>query len=236
MKTKSVGSNLTGRLETGAAILAAAKMLDITLVKARLGAFASAQRNYVEAQRQVDAADAALREGQVRLARRVAEQDEAMERLAVALVAGGQPRAKPFTAFGTEPPSIIKQMPAAAKTKAIHQLVDAVQSQKSIGKAALHAAQAAAQAALRADAALLAVNKIQATLSSRRRARDDIGQTWKTTFMGLKLGARYDGPPGLYTALFQHPVHSRKKAVTPLPTPAPTPPAPTPPAVTEPTV
>lgn len=238
MKTKSLGFNLTGRLETGAAILAAARAVDTTLVKARLGAFASAQRSYVEAQRQVEAADATLREGQVRLARRDAEQDEAVEGLAVALVAGGQPRGKPFHAFGTDTPSVIKQMTTATKAKAIHQLVDAVQSLKRAGKAVLQAAQAAEQAAQRAEAALLAVDRLEAVLSKNRQARDRIGQTWKTTLEALKLGARSaaaDGAPGLYTALFGRSIRTRKKVVTPAPPPAPVPPAPAPPDVIVPT-
>ena len=42
MKPKNLGITPTGRLETGAAILAAAKVVDVTLVKERLGAFAVA--------------------------------------------------------------------------------------------------------------------------------------------------------------------------------------------------
>jgi hypothetical protein len=244
MKTKKVGITLTSQLETGAAILAAARLVDITLVKVRLGAFSSAQRTYVEAQRQVEAADAAVREGQVRLSQRDAEQDEAVEGLARALIGGGQARGNPFAAFGTATPSAVKEMPAAAKTKAIQQLVAAVQSEKSVGKAARHAAQVAEHAAQRAAAARLAVDKLQTTLGNRRGARDKIGQKWKTTLGALKLDARAaaaDGASGLYAALFGRPSHARKKAVTPTPAPAPpvvTPlpiPAPAPPAVTEPT-
>lgn len=230
MKTKKLGVNLTGRLETGAAILAAARTVDTSLVKARLGAFASAQRSYVNAQRQVEAAGAAAREGQVRLTRRDAEQDEAVEGLACALIASRQPRGMPFAAFGAEAPSLIKQMPAAAKAKAIHQLAAAVQGHKRAGKAALQAAQAAEQAAQRAEAALLALDKLQAILNNSRLARDGVGHTWTTALGALKLGVRYDaaaGAPGLYEALFGRTIRSRKKAVTP-PAPAPAPPAPAP--------
>lgn len=230
MKTKKVGINLTGRLETGAAILAAARTVDTTLVKGRLAAFASAQRSYVEAQRQVEAADATLREGQVRLARCDVEQDEAVEGLACALVTGGQPRRKPFIAFGIESPSTVKQMPVAAKAKAIHQLAAAVRGHKRAGRAALQAAQAADQAAQRTEAALLAVVKFQAALNTSRLAREGIGKTWTTTLGALKLGVRYDaaaGAPGLYAALFGRTSRSRKKVITPAP-PAPTPLAPAP--------
>ena len=75
----------SGRLETGAAILAAAQVTDIGLVKPRLTAFAAAHRGYADAQRELEAADTRLREAQVQLALHDTEQDAALERLA-----GGQ--------------------------------------------------------------------------------------------------------------------------------------------------
>lgn len=226
MKTMTVRNNRAGRLDTGAAILAAAQLVDVTLVKARLGTFADAQRCYAEAQQHVDAAGAALREGQIRLARRDAEQDEAVEGLARVLVNGGQPRTNPFAAFGTAAPSVVKHMSSEAKTQAVHQLVAAVQREKPIAKATLHAAQAADQSAERLTAALLAVEKLEQAVNNVRHARDGIEQTWQTALAALKRGARAaadDGAPGLYMALFGHTTRSHKKTAPPAP--APTPPA-----------
>ncbi|HVO26922.1 MAG TPA: hypothetical protein VMW56_25200 [Candidatus Margulisiibacteriota bacterium] len=227
MKTRKVSSG--DQLETGAAILAAAKVVDTDLVKARLAAFASAQRSYAEAQAQVEAAEARLKEEQIRLARRDAEQDEATEELARALVSSGQPRGNPFTAFGTAAPSAVKQLPPVTEAKTIRQLVAAVQRQKPVSKATSQAAQAAEQAARQVETAQLAVDKFQEALSHARHARDGIGETWERTLAALKRGVRAaadDGAPGLYTALFGNQRRSSNKAVKPSPAaaaaPAPT--------------
>ena len=229
MKTRRLGIGQGERLKTGAAILAAAHVADTELVKPRLNGFAAAQRSYVEAQQQLEAADAQLRKAQVQLVLHDTEQDKAVERLARALVAGGQPRNNPFAAFGTPAPSAVKDMPPVAEAKEIHQLVAAVQRTKLVGRAALQAAQAAEQAAQRVEAALRIVGKCQETVGNTRRTRDDIGQIWDTTLAALKRGARAaadEGAPGLYTALFGRPSRSTKKTATttPAPTPDPAPP------------
>ncbi|HVO26426.1 MAG TPA: hypothetical protein VMW56_22670 [Candidatus Margulisiibacteriota bacterium] len=54
MNTRKFGMNPSGRLETGAAVLAAAKAVDIERVRPRLNAFAGAHRRYAEAQREVE--------------------------------------------------------------------------------------------------------------------------------------------------------------------------------------
>ena len=95
MKIARTGLHPAGRLETGAAILAAAEVVDATLVKTRLDAFASAHRTYREAQNAVDAAETQLRGVQAKLTERDTEQDDAVEELARALVADDQPRTNP---------------------------------------------------------------------------------------------------------------------------------------------
>lgn len=225
MNTRKFGMNPSGRLETGAAVLAAAKAVDIELVRPRLKAFAGAHRRYAEAQREVEAADARLQEAQVRLGRCDAAQDEAVEGLARTLVSDGQPRGNPFAAFGTTP-SAVKLMPAAAEARAIRQIVAAVQRQQSVSKATLAATRAAEQAAQKVEAASLLVAKLQQARDNRRGARDHLGQSWEATFAALKRGARAaadDGAPGLYSALFGPSHRSHKKMTKPAPTPTPTP-------------
>jgi hypothetical protein len=93
MELKKLNLSPGTRLETGAAIiLAAAEANSTRLVTPRLAAFVTAQRRYAAAQRKVDGADTRLRAGQARLAACDAEQDAAVEALARALVAEGQPR------------------------------------------------------------------------------------------------------------------------------------------------
>jgi hypothetical protein len=222
MRTRKLGVNPSRRLDVGGAVLAAARVTDIEVVKARLAAFANAHRKFVEAQDQVEAAEAQVREGQVGLARRDAEQDEAVEGLAAALVSRGQPRSNPFAAFGTAAPWTVKKMKPEAQARAIYQLVIAVQGEKPVGKAVLAAAAAAEQAARKAEAAFTALKKLQQKLADTRRVRDTAGQAWDRSLAALKRGARAaadDGAPSLYAALFGQLTRPAKKAAKPAPAP-----------------
>src|SRR2546427_960894 len=135
------------RLELGASVLSAARAVDTRLVKDRLDRFAGVHRTYVNAQRKVDAAEAQLRAAQAHLAECDAIQDEAVETLAKALVADGQPRGNPFDAFGAPAPGTLMRLPFPEEAAAVHQLVMAVQRNKTVGKATIQAAQAADKAA-----------------------------------------------------------------------------------------
>lgn len=224
MQTRRVRANLDTRLDIGTAVLAAARMIDTEPIKTRLNAFAGAQRRYAEAQRQLEAARVPLQEAQVRLGLRDAEQDRAVETLARALVTDGQPRANPFAAFGTASPSVVKQMQYAAEAKAVHQLVAALQRNKTVRRVTLDAAAAADKAATAVEAALRAVETLGDALNTARRSRDEAAQSWETTLAALKRGARAaadDGILGLYQALFGH--QNRPAAKPSKPTPAPTP-------------
>jgi len=224
MKIARTGLYPTGRLETGAAILAAAEVVDVTLVKTRVDAFASAHHTYTEAQNAVDTAETQLRAVQAKLIQADAEQDDAVEELARALVADGQPRTNPFAAFDAAAPSIIRQMNFGEEAKAIHALTTVLQGNPAASKATRRAAQAAEEAANTMEAELVPMDKLQASLRTAREARETAGKTWDTALAALKRGARAaadDGAPGLYTALFGRPSRSNKKPATPTPTPAP---------------
>ena len=231
MKTNK-GINPARRLEMGAAILAAARVVDTTLVSARLAAFARAHRGYADAQQQVEAAEKQLRDSQVRLALRDAEQDRAVEILALRVANTGQPRSNPFAAFGIASPSTIKQMTPAAEAKAIHQLVTVIQQRKGLGREVQTAAAAAEAAAKTVDTTAGAVQKLQSTWDTCRQARDGIGQIWAVALAALKRGARSaadEGAPDLYAALFERPHRPVKKKSQPVTPPDPQPqPTPTP--------
>jgi len=208
------------RLDTGKAILAAAQVVaDVRFVKARLTAFTAAQHHYAAAQRKVEAVEARQ---QAALACDAA-QDDAVEALARALVAAGQPRRNPFAAFGMPAPSAIKKIPFADEAQAIHALVAAVQRNKTVGKATLQAAQAAEDASQKLEAVLPSMDKLEVTLQHTRRTRDGIGHTWDTALAALKRGARAaadDGAPNLYAALFGR-LSRPNKRTRPASTPAP---------------
>lgn len=220
------GMNPARRLEMGAAILAAARVVDTELVSARLAAFAKAHRSYAEAQQQVETAEKQAREAQVRLALRDAEQDRTVEILARRLVNSGQPRSNPFAAFGIAAPSAVKDLAPAAEAKAVHRLITAIQQQKGLGKEVLNAAEAADAAAKTVETAAGAVEKLQSACERCRHARDAIGQLWAIALAALKRGARSaadEGAPDLYTALFEQIGRPAKKRKAPAPTPAPAP-------------
>jgi len=225
---------LGGRLQVGAAIFAAAKAVDTRLVKARLAAFEAAHHSYADAQQKVDAVEAQLRTAQAKLGQLDAAQGEAVEALVRSLVFDGESRTNPFAAFGALAPSKLMSLPVADKAKAVHQLVAAVQRNKSASKATLQAAQAAEKAASALEQALIPVEKFQTIVREMRRTRDAVAQGWESSLAALKRGARAaadDGAPQLYATLFGRPNHRSNKNAKPAPAevaPAPTPPAPAP--------
>jgi len=227
MPTASPGN----RLDAGAAILAAARAIDVRLVKLRLAKFERANRAYADAQRKVEAAEAQLRVAQERLSERDVDQDEAVEALARALVAAGRPRANPFTAFGDLAPGAVMRMPFGEEAKEVRRLAAAVQREKSASKLALAAAQAATRAAQAVEAALPAVAKLEVVVREARHTRDAVGQTWESALAALKRGARAaadDGAPELYATLFARLVRPAKRDTKPAPAPSPPEPGPVP--------
>lgn len=79
-----------GRLQTAAAIFAAARAVDTRLVKARLAAFEQAHRGYADAQNKVDAAETQLRGAQVKLGECDFALNEVIKTLARSLIFDGQ--------------------------------------------------------------------------------------------------------------------------------------------------
>ena len=206
------------RLRVGAGVLSAARAIDTRLVKARLGRFERAHRAYVAAQRKVDAAESQLRTAQAGLAECDAVQDEAVETLARALVADGQPRGNPFEAFGAPAPGTLMRLVFAEEAEAAHALVAAVQRSKGVSKATLQAAQAADEAARVVVQALVPVAKLQDTVRDARRTRDAVAQGWESALAALKRGARAaadEGAPDLYPTLFPPVIRAVTKSTTP---------------------
>lgn len=193
------------RLQLGASVLAAARVVDTTPVQSRLRRFEQVHRSYTTAQRKVDAAEAELRAGQARLAERDAVQDQAVETLACALATGGRSRVNPFDAFGAPAPGTLVRRPVAEEAAIIHQLVAAVLRSKDLNPSTKAAAETAEQAACVVEQAIVAVGKLQDAVRAARRSCDAIGQTWETAFAALRHGARAaadDGAPFLHATLF----------------------------------
>ena len=224
MKAKKSGPSQKDRLKTGAAILAAAQVVEVTAIKPRLTAFASAHRDYVAAQRAVDAAETELQKGQAQVDRCDAEQDDRVEGLARALVTDGEPRANPFEAFHTGTPFAIKQLTPAEQAKTIRTLIGTVQESKTVSTATRRVARAAEQAVGAVEAALLTLEKRKAALRTARDTRTADGEMWDSALAALKRGARAaadDGAPGLYEALLGGLRRPRTKKATAAPVAAP---------------
>jgi len=214
--------------------LTAAKSVNTRPVQARLEAFERAQRAYAAAQGKVDAAEAVLHAAQAKVVQRDAEQDEAVDGLARALITDGQSRVKPFAGCGGPTPAALMHLPAAEKAEQIHALVTALQRNAGLSKAAQQACEAADKAARAAEKALARIEAQQAALSQTRQARDALVQTWERTLAALKRGARAaidDGEPYLYTTLFGQTARngSRNGKHAPDNPPPPAPPMPAPP-------
>jgi hypothetical protein len=220
-------------LGVGASILAAARTLDTRIIKARLAAFEAAQRTYSTGHDKVHTAEAQLGAAQLRLDELDAQQDQAVEALAAALIVDGQPRTNAFAAYGVPAPGKLMNLPVADEAKAVHQLVAAVQRGRGVSKPTLQAAQAAQKAARAIEQALVEMEKRQNVVREARHTRDAVAQTWATALAALKRGARAaadEGAPTLYATLFDRPQRpngkngkSPKAAAAPVPAPTPEP-------------
>ena len=230
MDTQGYGRGPGERLAIGATIVANARVVDTALVKARLAAFIAAHRDYASAQSKVDVAEASLRSLQAKVLRRERAADDAVETLALALIAEGHPRTKPFGVLGGVAPSAVKSLAIPAKAKAIHDLVAAAQRSRLTSQKTRDAARVADQAARVMETALLAIDPVELDIRQLRGQRDTLGHPWERALAALRRGARAafdDGAPTLYTALFGFPPRPARKngkpTVTPTPDPTPAP-------------
>lgn len=211
------------RLERGALVLAAAGAVDTRLVEPRLRRFEKAHRQYVDAQRRVDAAEAAFDAARVRVRELRAVQGDALETLACALVGDGHHRRNPFTAFGAPSPWTIGRLAASDGVTAIARLVEAVMRQRDASPRSVHAAQAPLEAARAVEQALASLARLEDDARVARATRDAIGVAWDAALAALQSKARAaadDGAPGLYATLFPPPRRRTRRAAGHHPSPA----------------
>ena len=229
MATRSK-SNRGTRLQIGASVLSAARLVDTRLVKDRLGRFEQMHRTYAAAQRKVDTAEEELSAAEARIVACDAAQDEAVNALAAALAGEGHARRNPFEAFGAPPPSMIMRLPVPEEAGAVHQLVTVIQRSKtaSVSKATLAAAQAADKAARAVEEALGPLAKLEENVRHARRTRESVVPGWESALAALRRGTRAaadEGAPDLHARLFPPVVRAAPKSKPPE--------AEQPPAVTE---
>jgi hypothetical protein len=234
MATINIGTTVTSQLDAGASILAAARTVDTRLIKSRLTAFEHAQRTVSAAHEKVVAAEKYLNTARTRLGELDVDQGEALDLLAGTLIVDGQPRTKPFAAFGTPSPGALMKLRAAEKVNAVRHLVGAVQRAKGVSKPTLQALQAARKAAAAIEQELTSMDKLHGAVRDARHTCDAAVQTWLTAVAALKRGARAaadEGAATLYATLFDRPGRPNSKSAKPAPVPEPAPapdPAPAP--------
>lgn len=194
------------RLQMGAAVLSAARAADTRLVQDRLDRFEAVHRTYVDSHTAVEAAEAQLTAAQAVANARDAALDRAVDALANALVAEGHPRKNAFEAFDVPAPNALMRLRFAAAAASVHQLVPAVVRGRGVTPATTAAAQAAEEAALAVEQALVPLAKLEDEVRDARGHRHAIGVAWDAAFIALRGVARVtgrEGAPGLYAALFQ---------------------------------
>jgi hypothetical protein len=215
MKTIRTGVYPAGRLKRGAAIVAAAEGVDVTVVQKRLDAFASAHLAYTAAHGTVEAAEAVLREKQLVLDRCNRDQDEVLEEVARWLATDGYSRTQPFAALGVDSPSLLKQLNFGEKAKAIHALVSVLHADTTLSAATRRVIEAAEAAARRMEAELVPFDKLQTNLRTARAVREAAGRKWDSALIALKHDARAaaaEGAPDLYAALIGRPSRAKSTA------------------------
>jgi hypothetical protein len=196
--------NPSSRLDAGNHVIEAAKTTDTRSIKKRLALFAAAHKALLAAEGAVTKAEEALATQRAKVGEADVAQDEAVERLANALVAAGASRVHPFKALGFAAPSVVKELGYAREAKEAQRLAKAA----SKGKPAKETATACKElvaAAHAVEAALAPVAKLEGALRAARTQRDALAQPWETAYAALKNAARAaedDGARGIFGALF----------------------------------
>jgi hypothetical protein len=229
----------TQMLRDGDAVLTGAKAVDVRKVKERLGTFEKRHRNFSDAERTVKQAENEL-SSQVEVVKKsVVKLRGVIVMLASAVSLDGEPRTRPFAAFGEKPVSRFTNQPHAGFAASSVRLAKAVLQGKGTSKTTTDVARKVLVAAAELEAALEAEKALESERHHAVTDRNALVGDWERAFHSLKRGvldAEDNGQSGLYEALFPR---KRKVAVAmpaivapaPVPSPSPSPtPAAEPPA------
>ena len=214
METLQSGSSPGTRIAAGDSVFDAAESVDTKPVAGRLAGFKKVHAAYCAADAGVKKAGEALQKQQAKAAEADVIQDEALDDLAVALPADGLPRVNPFKPFGAPSLTALQGLGYAEEAKKVLALETAVLKRKGLSKVSIAAAKAAGKAALRVQAELNAIPKLEQARTAAMNRRDALAQAWETAFAGLKRAARAaedDGAKGLFGALFEREKSAPKK-------------------------
>lgn len=209
-KTLKHNPNPMSRITVGDVVLAAAETTRTEAVAKELAAFAEAHRDYAAAEAAVEAARAAKRAQEERVAELDLDQDAAIDKLAAAATADGLPKGNPFKPLDASkpvpPPATLKRMQYAKEAEVVRRVVWLLGRRKDLSARTRDEAKAADAAAANLLGALAAVPALEGALREATARREALAQPWETALARLKLGARYaDQTEGakLYATLFQ---------------------------------
>jgi len=181
------------RAQIGAAVLAAAAVVDTEPIQDRLARFSRVHQQYLDAQRvvkthaaQVDAARAALSECN-------RAQAVCIDRLARVLTNEGESRRNPFSRFGVPTPALLPRLAVRAEVAAIRRLAERVRRAYPDCAPVLASAGAAEAAADTTERALASVEGLMGPARAARIARDTIGLQWNRELAALKRRAQASG-------------------------------------------
>src|SRR5437879_1393921 len=113
MATLKASGSPRGRVQTGDAVLIAARTTETGPVRQRLARFERVHEAYTRAQEQVEAAETEVRAAKDEAAARHADQGKEVLEVARGLVGDGQPLDNPFVTFAAPTPKALMRMPLA---------------------------------------------------------------------------------------------------------------------------
>jgi hypothetical protein len=214
--------NHPARIEAGDAVLAAAATADTRPVRAKLDAFRKRHEALRAETERLRVAEEATVAAEHALAEADVDQDAAIEPLALALVAVGQPRRAPFQGISKLPPSRVATLGYASEADALLTIAGKARKRKGATAALRSACGAAERAAKAVHGAAKKADRAHAAEAVARTRRDALTQPWETSFSALKRAVRVaedDGARGLFAALFEATAPAKKpRAKKPAPT------------------
>ena len=219
MATKRKAVEVVRRVREGNSVLAAAKSIDTKSIRERLAVFEKRHKDFSEAEGIVKEAENELASQTATVKKRVETLKEQVDDLAAALTLDGEPRVRPFAAFGEKSVSAVQLLPHSEISARTERLAKAAMARKGASKTTMDVAMKLVELCATIDAEV----QVHKTLESKRhhavKDRDALVAAWEKAWKSLKRGAldaEDEGAVGLYDALF---ARRRKPTAKPMPEP-----------------
>lgn len=203
------------KIEIGNNVLCGVDAIDSTPIMNRVAAFKKAHEQFLTAEIGVRRASRAVENQRVIIAVANVNLNVAIEALAITLSNDGFPRRQPFAPFGAAAPSLLQRMSLAEGAAEVIALEAAILRYAGISTKTSHSARAAGDAARKLLERMKPIEALEKAWTFAIVKREAFAPAWEKAFSSLKLAARAaddDGYEGIFAALFNRPMASRKKA------------------------